>query len=254
MPPRLSIVTVCYNPGALLLGTMQSVWAQDYPHIEYLVIDGGSTDGTVALLEEHAARIDHWRSEPDAGIYDAMNKGLTAATGDFVWFMNAGDRVFAPGTVGRMMALATNEVDILYGEVMLVDAQRTHLGPFSETRPLRLPAHLDWKSLQRGMVVCHPGFVPRRRITRPYLLDNLAADIDWVIECLKRSRRTVHTQLLLAEYLAGGVSKQQHRRSLLGRYRILRRQYGFLPNLINHARIVVRAGVHRLRRRGKVRY
>ena len=254
MSARLSIITVCYNPGQLLLETMESVWAQDADAIEYLVIDGGSTDGTVALLRAHSDRIDHWQSEPDAGIYDAMNKGLAAATGDFVWFMNAGDQLFAPDTARRLLALAAPDVDVLYGEVMLVNQAREHLGPFSETRPMRLPERLDWKSLQRGMVVCHQGFVPRRRIAGRYMLNNLAADIDWVIECLKQSRRTVNTKLILAEYLAGGVSKQQHRRSLLGRYRILRKQYGFLPNLVNHARIVVRAGVHRLRKRGQVRY
>ena len=254
MSPVVSVITVCYNPGNLLLGTMRSVWAQTYPHVEYLVIDGGSTDGTPSLLAAHADRIDYWVSEPDGGLYAAMNKGLAAATGDYVWFMNAGDRIFSPTTTTEMLAKAGPQTDVLYGEVMLVDEARTHLGPFSETRPMRLPERLDWKSLRRGMVVCHQGFVARRRIAPPYQLHNLAADIDWVIECLKHSRETVHTRLVLAEYLAGGVSKQRHRQSLLGRYRILRKQYGWLPNLVNHAHIVVRAGVHRLRRRGKVRY
>ena len=254
MAPVLSIITVCYNPGQLLRGTIESVLAQTYPRIEYVIIDGASTDGSVALVESYGDRIAHFSSEPDSGLYDAMNKGLVAATGDFVWFMNAGDQVFSPTTAAEVMAKVSPRTDVLYGEVMLVNDQRKHLGPFSETRPMRLPERLDWTSLQRGMVVCHQGFIPRRNIAPRYMLDNLAADIDWVIECLKASRETVHTQLLLAEYLAGGVSKQQHRASLLGRYRILRKQYGFLPNLVNHARIVVRAGVHRVRRRGRVRY
>ena len=254
MSPILSIITVCYNASALLEGTLRSVAAQTYLHIEYLIIDGGSTDNTAVLLDRYADHIDYRISEPDKGLYDAMNKGLAAATGDFVWFMNAGDHLFSPTTAAELMAKATPETDVLYGEVMLVNEAREHLGPFSETRPMRLPERLDWKSLQRGMVVCHQGFVPRRRIAQRYMLNNLAADIDWVIECLKASQKTVHTKLILAEYLAGGVSKQQHRKSLLGRYRILRKQYGFLPNLINHARIVVRAGVHRVRRRKQVRY
>lgn len=91
------------------------------------------------------------------------------------------------------------------------------------------------------MVVCHQAFLPRRSLAPAYIDENLTADIDWVILCLKAARKVVHTRMVLAEYLQGGISKQRLRRSLLDRYQVLRKHYGFWPNLFNHLRIVMRA-------------
>ncbi|MDV7391601.1 glycosyltransferase, partial [Arthrospira platensis SPKY1] len=109
--PSVSIITVVYNACDLLQGTMASVFEQSWPHIEYIVVDGGSTDGTTELIRAQAGRISRWVSEPDKGLYDAMNKGLRMATGDFVWFLNAGDRLFTPDTVERVMEKCTAQTD-----------------------------------------------------------------------------------------------------------------------------------------------
>ena len=252
--PIISIITVVYNGAQWIEGTIQSVLAQTYPHVEYLIIDGASRDETLEIVQKYEERISKIVSEPDRGLYDAMNKGLRLATGDFVWFINAGDRIYAPDTLAKAVAAGDPKTDILFGEVMIVDEDHQALGTRSEITTQRLPEQLDWKSLRRGMVVCHQGFLPRRSIAPPYIEHNLSADIDWVIQCLKKSKKNTHTHLLLAEYLAGGVSKQKHRESLKDRYRVLRKHYGFLPNLWNHGLIFLRALWTQLSRRGKAQY
>jgi len=185
---KISIITVVYNGIDLLPGTMQSVFAQSYQNIEYLIIDGNSTDGTQELIKQNESKITKWISEPDQGLYDAMNKGIKLATGDFLWFMNAGDRIFAADTVEKMVANYTPETDVLYGEVILVNEKRKHLGTRSEVTTQKLPKNLNWKSLKYGMCVCHQAFLPKREIAPLYALDNLSADIEWVICCLKKAR------------------------------------------------------------------
>ena len=248
-PPLLSIITVVYNGAYYLSGTIGSVLAQTYPHIEYIIVDGASTDHTLTIIKlaEIAndkllnAKMLRWVSEPDGGLYDAMNKGLRMATGDFVWFLNAGDEIFEAKTVEKMMLKCTPEMDVLYGEAMLASFTRRHLGTRSDLTTQKLPVSLTWESLRMGMAVCHQAFVVRRSISPPYIENNLAADIDWVIEVLKKSRKNVHTQLVLAEYLVGGISKQKHRQSLKDRYEVLKKHYGKWPNLWAHVKIFWRA-------------
>jgi glycosyltransferase involved in cell wall biosynthesis len=131
-PPLLSIITVVYNGGYYLSGTARSVLAQTYPHIEYIIVDGGSTDHTMTVIQwaEMAnarmlnTKILRWVSEPDKGLYDAMNKGLRMATGDFVWFLNAGDEIPDAKTVEKMMQTCTPETDVLFGEAIHPAAAR----------------------------------------------------------------------------------------------------------------------------------
>lgn len=248
-PPLLSIITVNYNSAHLLEGTIRSVLSQTYPHIEYLVMDGASTDHTATIIHlmENLndqllnAKVFRYFSEPDRGLYDAMNKGLRLATGDFVWFLNAGDHIFEPQTVEKMMLLSTPETDVLFGEVMLVSFTRRHFGTRSDLTTQKLPENLTWKSLRLGMTVSHQAFVARKSVTSPFMENNLAADIDWVIQVLKKSRKNVHTHLVLAEYLTGGISKQKHWQSLRDRYQVLKKHFGFWPNLWAHGRILWRA-------------
>lgn len=242
--PKLSIITVVYNSLDLLQHTAQSVWDQTYRDIEYLIIDGGSQDGTAEWLQQNDHRIDQWLSEPDQGLYDAMNKGLEMAEGEFVWFMNAGDHLFEETTVAKVFEQGKLETDVFYGEVMLVDEVRTHLGTRSKNTTRKLPPELDWKSLKYGMVVSHQGIIVRKSIAPKYGLNNLSADIDWVIEVLKNSRHNQATQLILAEYLIGGVSVKRHRAGLIGRFKILTQHYGLFAAIYSHFFMAARALLH----------
>ncbi len=238
--PIISIITVVYNSEDLLPATIESVIGQTYPGIEYIIVDGGSKDGTIDIIKKYKDQIHQWISEPDKGLYDAMNKGLKMATGDFVWFMNAGDHLYAQDTVEKMIEKWQPDTDILYGEVMLVDDARKELGTRSATTKQKLTNPLHWQDLAKGMVVCHQGFLPKRTIAPLYIENNLTADIDWVIKCLKASKKTTATELVLATYLVGGLSKQQHQQSLKDRYSVLKEHFGFWPNLWNHVGIVLR--------------
>ena len=115
--PLVTVITVCYNAREMLLRTMNSVWAQTYKHVEYVIVDGASTDGTLELLAEYGGRIDHWVSESDKGIYDAMNKGVSMAKGKWVIFMNAGD-CFADNHVLENVFSVPRQADVIYGDVV----------------------------------------------------------------------------------------------------------------------------------------
>jgi glycosyltransferase involved in cell wall biosynthesis len=247
---------VVFNGAGLLPGTVESVRRQTYAHIEYIIIDGGSTDGTIDLIKGYGEEMPQlkWISEQDRGLYDAMNKGLHLATGEFVWFLNAGDHLHASDTVEKVAALATPQTGVLYGDTLLVDEARRPAGRMSELSTRSLPARLTWRNYLGGMRVVHQSFVARRRLAPDYALGNLVADYDWCIRILKQSRENINTGLILTDYLMGGLSKQRHRQSLRDRFAVMREHFGLVPTLAAHGWIVARAGWHRIRRQGKLRY
>lgn len=255
-PPVFSIITINYNGGELLAGTMESVRRQTYPLIEYWVIDGGSKDNSLDIIRKFAANMPNlrWISEPDRGLYDAMNKGLRRATGDFVWFLNGGDHLHAPDTVEKLAAMAGPDTGVLYGETLLVDETRKPAGTMSELSTRQLPETLDWHDYLGGMLVVHQSFVARRILAPEYIDKNLCADYDWCIRVLKLSRENVNTGLILSDYLMGGMSKKRHRQSLRDRFEIMKRHFGERNAWLAHARIIMRALRHRLQRIGKPRY
>jgi glycosyltransferase involved in cell wall biosynthesis len=245
----VSIITVVFNAREDLKATMESVFAQTYPGIEYVVVDGASTDGTVDLIEAHADRIHTWVSEPDKGLYDAMSKAIQLATGDFLWFVNAGDLIYRPDTLENIMKAALPDTDVLFGEVMIVDENGRELGTRSARTTRKLPQRLTWKSMRYGMVVCHQGFLARRSLAEPYQEGNWVADLDWVIRILKKSRRNTFVPGILASFQEGGVSTQKRKASLKDRYRVLQEHFGWLPNLLAHVYILIRAAIFALRSR-----
>ena len=131
LQPTFSIITITYNAVRLVEQTLLNVLSQSYPNIEYIVIDGGSTDGTVDIIRRYESGLAYWVSEPDKGIYDAMNKGLQKATGDYVWFINAGDTLCSSDTVQSVVSRLQKRKalpDIIYGETNIVDEERRSLG------------------------------------------------------------------------------------------------------------------------------
>jgi glycosyltransferase involved in cell wall biosynthesis len=240
--PKVSIITVCFNAEEYLERTIQSIVAQTYPHIEYLIIDGQSKDNTLDIVKKYEAHVDQWISEPDKGLYDAMNKGMQLATGDFVWFMNAGDEIRTPETLANMFAKETDG-DVYYGETEFLDLERKPLGIRSKATPHKLPEQLHWRDMQQGMVVCHQSILVRRSIAEPYNYEQhpYSADIDWVIKALKQSKKTVNTHQIVAIYLQGGFSRKHLKASLKDRYQILKKHYGWFTTVKNHGLIVLRS-------------
>jgi glycosyltransferase involved in cell wall biosynthesis len=245
-----------YNGENLLPGTLESVRRQTYPHIEYLIVDGASEDNSLKIIEKAANEMPNlrWVSEEDRGLYDAMNKGLRLATGDFVQFLNCGDHLHTPDTLEKMAAHIRPDTGVLYGETLLVDEARRPAGTMSALSTRRLPARLHWRDYLGGMLVVHQSFVPRRALAPEYIEHNLCADYDWCIKILKKSPQNVHTGLIITDYLMGGLSKQRHRQSLRDRFAVMRAHFGLLATLLAHGWILWRAAWHRLRRRGRARY
>jgi glycosyltransferase involved in cell wall biosynthesis len=114
--PRITVITVCLNAAPVIEATLRSVLAQDYPNFEYVVVDGGSSDGTADAIRKHAGRISAFVSEPDQGVYDAMNKGVELAKGEFLLFMNAGDVFAADNILSKAAAATDGDVDVVYGD------------------------------------------------------------------------------------------------------------------------------------------
>ena len=247
MPPTVSIITITYNAGRFLERTIQSVVAQQATDCEYIIIDGGSNDGTLDIIKRHEDYVTTWISEPDAGLYDAMNKGLHQARGQYVWFMNAGDELHDPQTLPRLLErIRAISADVYYSDALFVrddGSQRSGepVGLRSAVTPHALPHHLIWHDMALGMKVCHQAFVAKRIIAPDYPTDNLSADLDWEIRCLKAARTVEFLPFVLCRYLIGGVSVQQHWRSLTDRFRVLTAHFGLLPTLLNHGKIVWRA-------------
>ena len=242
--PLISVITVVYNGENVLERTIRSVLQQTYTNIEYLVIDGGSADGTVEVIKKYAAAVRrlNWVSEKDRGIYDAMNKGMKMAKGDYLLFLNAGDELFSPDTLQNIFNPASGILqDVFYGETMFVDFQGKESGKRSELTPHQLPEKLSWKNLARGMVVCHQSFIVKKSIAPLYNLKyKYTADIDWMIACLKNSKEIVNTNLIVSNFLTGGFSKKNHFSSLMERFTVLQKHFGLIPTLFNHIIILAR--------------
>lgn len=252
--PKISVITVVYNGQDLLEGTILSVINQTYSNIEYLIIDGKSKDKTVDIIRQYENYISNWISESDKGLYDAMNKGLKLATGDFVLFMNAGDQFSNEDVLETVFSKYEEQIDVLYGEVMMVDENREPIGTRTEITTRKLPNQLTWQSMKLGMVVCHQAFIPRRKLCPLYMENNLSADINWVIEILKKSRKNMNCGIVIADFLVGGVSKQRHHQSLKDRYSVLQKHFGIIPNFFNHILILIRAIWFKVSRVGKSSY
>ena len=237
---KLSVITITWNAAATLERTLRSVREQSWPHIEHLIIDGGSDDGTLELIGRYAHEQLRWVSEPDRGLYDAMNKGAAMAKGDYLCFLNAGDTFFAADTVEKMMLTFedASAPDILYGETAIVD----NAGTFLHMRRLRAPEKLNWKSFRQGMVVCHQAFIVKRELFEPYnLAYRFSSDFDWSIRMMKKATSIHNTRLTLINYLHEGMTTRNRKASLKERYRIMARHYGQLSSFLHHLWFVVRA-------------
>ena len=253
---KFSIITITYNAEKVLQRTLDSVRSQTYRDMEHLIIDGASTDETVAMAEAYRQQASYdviIQSEPDRGIYDAMNKGLRLATGDYVVFMNAGDTFHDERTLERVLGGITElrnsgtpelRPAVIYGDTDIVDSE----GRFLRKRHLSVPDRLTWRSFRKGMLVCHQAFYARQDIARdiPYDLQyRHSADVDWCIRVMKEAERR-HLPLrrvpgVVADFMDGGNTTQNHRASLKERFTVMRRHYGLFTTLTMHAWFIVRA-------------
>ena len=181
---KVSIITVSYNSVRTIRATIESVLSQDYPNLEYVIVDGGSTDGTVAILREYADRITRWVSEKDEGMYDAMNKGIAMATGDVIGILNSDDTYMTNYVVSKMMqALTAAQADVVFADLILVDQHHPE-------KVLRYYDSSNFKpsKFRYGWMPAHPTVFIRKSIydaVGPFATDyKIAADYEMLIRIL----------------------------------------------------------------------
>jgi len=208
--PLISIITVVYNNRALLSEAMQSVFAQDYPNIEYIVVDGGSTDGTMDVIKSHADHIAKWVSEPDKGIYDAMNKGIAMAAGEIVGILNSDDIYASPHAVSAIVeAMEKARAAAGWGDIVYADAasrivRRWRSSPYSRGKFLR------------GWHPPHPAFFVRREVYEKYnSFDTklrIAADYEFMLRVLEKHRvSSIYVPMTIVTMRTGGASHRSIR-------------------------------------------
>lgn len=254
-----SIITCTYNAESVLQRTLDSVLEQTYSHVEHIIVDGASTDSTLNMVEAYRQKSDaedwchevHVKSEPDRGLYDAMNKGIQRATGQYVLFLNAGD-VFPSADTLELVAESVGEGEeppaVLYGDTDVVDND----GHFLRHRRLSPPRRLTWRSFMKGMLVCHQAFYARTDLAKatPYDLHyRFSADVDWCIRIMRLARRRRlpmrNVGAVVVNFLDGGMTTTNHRASLKERFHVMARHYGFVPTVLMHAWFVIRSLVKR---------
>lgn len=220
---KISIITVVYNSERFIRRTIESIVGQDYPAIEYIIIDGKSKDSTMEIVNEYRDRIAVVVSEPDKGLYDAMNKGLRLATGDYVLYINSGDALASPTLLTDIFNNTPADSDVIYGDTHITDEE----GNIIHSRRHRPPEKLSWKDFRRGMLVCHQSFIARRTLCSEYDTNyRYAADYDWCLKVLLKSKVITNYGKEISLFMDGGQTKRTIVPGLKERYRIMCKHYG----------------------------
>lgn len=237
--PLFSIITVTYNAQDTIATTLKSVASQSCQLYEHIIMDGASTDGTMEIVNSFDNDKKVVDSKPDKGIYYAMNDAMAIARGEYLIFMNSGDRFHSSDTLQRIAdAIFNNDFPgIVYGQTNIVDKDGNTLGP----RHLKAPEKLSLQSFKDGMVVCHQAFIPLRKIAGYYNHKyRFSSDYEWCIICLQHSKKNVYIPDVIVDYLNEGLTTQNHKQSLKERFKIMSTYFGFFSTCIFHIKFLSR--------------
>lgn len=257
---KFTIVTCTYNAAPVLQRTLDSVLCQKYADVEHLILDGLSKDDTVRMALAYKERSEKLGndhdvvviSEKDGGLYDAMNKGIRHATGDYIVFLNAGDTFPDSDTLDTIASSIGDGEQlpgVLYGDTNIVDMDHH----FLRHRRLTPPKRLTWRSFKLGMLVCHQAFYARTDLAKETLYNNadyrFSADVDWCIRimklCAKRHLALRNVNAVIVDYLDGGMTNKNHNASLKERFHVMAKHYGFVQTVFLHLYFVLRSVVKR---------
>lgn len=210
--PKISIVTVSYNAVDTIEQTISSVVNQTYENIEYIIIDGGSTDGTVDIIHKYEDRIAYWVSEPDRGIYDAMNKGIGLATGEIIGIINSDDWYEKNTVYIAAKCLQDKNIDGVCGSMRYYD----ELGRKLSIKDVH--SNTDLKMLQKGMSIVHPSVFLRKEFYEKYGIFSLdypiAADYELFLRAISGGAVIEYAPELYVNFRLGGASGQQSLQSV----------------------------------------
>lgn len=214
--PKVTIVTACYNRAATIRETIESVLAQDYEHVEYIIIDGASTDGTQGIVEEYASRLAHFVSEPDHGMYEALNKGLRMATGDIIGWVHSDDVLYDTHTLSAIVdAFKSSQAQVVYADGLFVRSDR----PNAVVRNWIGGTYRPWK-VRHGWLPLHPTcYIRRDYLTQVGLYDEsfkIAADTEWLLRVLLHPDLHIHyLRRYVIRMRMGGLSTDLSQRKLM---------------------------------------
>jgi len=230
----ISLITVSHNSAATIKDSIESVLTQDYKDVEYIVVDGNSTDGTVDIIRSFGTGVSKWISEPDAGIYDAMNKGVNMATGEVVGMINSDDFYYSSEIISKVAkAFEDDRVDAVFGDLVFVD-------PGNLKRVLRKYSSRGWHpgKFARGFMPAHPTFFVRRKFYEQYGLFKtdyeIAADYELLIRFLfVHKLRYLYLPLNMVTMRKGGVSSRNLKSNFILNREIIRgcRENGIYTNV-----------------------
>lgn len=240
MEPLVSIITVTYNARDVIEPTLKSVAEQTFSEYEHIIVDGHSSDDTLAVVSKYLHPGLQIHSKPDNGIYHGMNRGLKYAKGKYVLFLNAGDRFASSTTLARYADALEEDPDIVYGDTVIVDPE----GEVLRKRHLDAPEFLTYNSYKKGMLICHQAFMVRRELAPEYSRDyKLSADYDWCLACIANSgvTRRKNLKAVTIHYLDGGMSQKKKLESLKERFMIMKRHFGLLAAVKAHISFIPRA-------------
>jgi glycosyltransferase involved in cell wall biosynthesis len=242
----VSVLVVCRNALHLLRHTLDSILNQTFSAIQLVIVDGASTDGTPGFLMTLPDKTDDgkcitWISESDSGIYEAMNKAIHLATGEYLWFINAGDQIYSNNTILSLFETIPG-MDCYYGPTQLIDSQGILI------KTTTVPKRLTPQSMRYGMEISHQSFLVRRQLAPQYLTKyKIVSDHDWIIRCLKYCSTSGRSDLPLSRYLLGGFSEhhfyqcwREKRRVFAAHYSILFRPVFEFKYLVASAKHIVK--------------
>jgi glycosyltransferase involved in cell wall biosynthesis len=197
--PLVTVITVVFNGGKYLEETILSVLQQTYEHVEYIIIDGGSTDGTVEVIRKYEGQIDYWVSESDDGIYFAMNKGIEAATGDWVIFINSGDMFYGNTVLSRVINQDNADADVIYGQASVKYGSGATVN--------KIPSKIE--DMWEGTITSHQAIFIRIGLMKEYRFDcnfKLAADHELISRLFNCGCHFLYVPEVISVVSAAGVS------------------------------------------------
>lgn len=225
MNRKISVVTVTWNAASMLLSTLESVASQTYDDIEYIVVDGASSDNTVEVLE-NSQNVTNWISEPDRGIYDAMNKGALMATGEWILFLNAGDRFASPDVVEKLMngLKSCPDADVVYGDVIRSsEAEGLHEEKVASDcfKNHRLPFCHQSVMCRRSLLLKHPFDISHR----------YSSDFKFFKILNKEGRKFVHLHFPVALFDVSGISTRNRSAGIADNMKVIKEVDGLTCGL-----------------------
>lgn len=237
LKPFVSIITVTYNAEEFIERTLISIAEQTYPFIQSIIIDGESKDNTLEIVEKYKIKNSIVQSEPDRGLYDAMNKGIDMASGDYIIFMNAGDEFYEHSTLEKVFENWEDE-DFIYGDTAILDVT-------GREKPMHKPfprvEDFSFKSFRLGMVICHQSMFIKRKLAEEFQFEEsikIACDLEWIILSLKNCKTFKRVDFKVSKFLEGGYSQSNRDKVFFERLLISLKYFGVWDTIIFQCQII----------------